>query len=158
MHILYISHLFIYMVYMFTCNTVYMITYILLIYLDCVYCSCIIIFRIYDYMFTSTHVHSLFPINMLFRYSLGCLIQDHMWITKPSCKHVYHPYINIWYNLSDFLARNRLFVCLLVENRWMVRFEPFKGRSVLVLSLISFAGGLFFIFLRRSDVFLIYIL
>ena len=56
-HIFYISHLFIYMVYMFTCNTVYMITYILLIYLDCVYCSCVIILRTHDYMITCLHVH-----------------------------------------------------------------------------------------------------
>ena len=56
--------------------------YILLIYLDFVYCSCIIILRIHDYMFTSTHVHSHFPIYMLLRYSLGCLIQEHTWITE----------------------------------------------------------------------------
>ena len=131
---------------------------IVLLCLDLVYCLCVIFFRIHVYMFTSTHVYCLFIIYMISGYSLGFLIQEHTWITESSCKHVYHPYINIWYNLSFFLARNRPFVCLLVENRWTVRFEPFKGGYVLVLSLISFAGGLFFIFLRRSDVFLIYIL
>ena len=158
LHVFYIYHLFIHPsvclhVIQFTC-----LHYIVLLCLDFVYCLCVIFFRIHGYMFTSTHVHSQFPIYMLFRYSLGCLIQEHMWITEQFCKHVYcHLYWYI-YALNDYLARTRPFVCLLVEIRWTVRFEPFNGRSVLVLSLISFAGDLIFIVLRRSDVFLIYTL
>lgn len=81
-HIFYIYHLFIHLVCMFTCNTVYMITYILLTYLDFVYCLCVIFFRIYVYMFTSTHVYCLFIIYMISWYSLGFLIQEHTWITE----------------------------------------------------------------------------
>ena len=89
---------------------------IVLLCLDLVYCLCVIFFRIHVYMFTSTHVYCLFIIYMISGYSLGFLIQEHTWITESSCKHVYHPYINIWYNLSFFLARNRPFVCLSLKT------------------------------------------
>lgn len=90
-HIFYIYHLFIYMVYMFTCNTVYMIT----LYTPHRPWLCLL-FMYHHFAYTWLHVYTytcilLIPIYMLSSHSLGCLIQEHMWIIESSCKHVYHP-------------------------------------------------------------------